>query len=174
MRRIIIASILCILTLLLSLQAKAQVMMSGTVVEKGSKAAVADANIIFQNPEGKRTYGFASTDVQGKYHFECQTDSDSLLVTVTGFNLKKHSRVVAAASDRIDFIVEYHPLHINEVVFKSEPVKRKADTVIYYVNSYLDSLVDRSIGDVLKKMPGIDVSGSGQISYNVIGLRVAP
>jgi len=166
MRRIIIASILCILTLLLSLQAKAQVMMSGTVVEKGSKAAVADANIIFQNPEGKRTYGFASTDVQGKYHFECQTDSDSLLVTVTGFNLKKHSRVVAAASDRIDFIVEYHPLHINEVVFKSEPVKRKADTVIYYVNSYLDSLVDRSIGDVLKKMPGIDVSGSGQISYN--------
>lgn len=166
MRRIIIASILSILTLLLSLQAKAQVMMSGTVVEKGSKAAVADANIIFQNPKGKRTYGFASTDVQGKYHFECQTDSDSLLVTVTGFNLKKHSRVVAAASDRIDFIVEYHPLHINEVVFKSEPVKRKADTVIYYVNSYLDSLVDRSIGDVLKKMPGIDVSGSGQISYN--------
>lgn len=166
MRRIIIASILCILTLLLSLQAKAQVMMSGTVVEKGSKVAVADANIIFQNPEGKRTYGFASTDVQGKYHFECQTDSDSLLVTVTGFNLKKHSRVVLAASDRIDFIVEYHPLHINEVVFKSEPVKRKADTVIYYVNSYLDSLVDRSIGDVLKKMPGIDVSGSGQISYN--------
>jgi hypothetical protein len=52
MKRIIIASILCILTLLLTLKAEAQVMMSGTVVEKGSKAAVADANIIFQNPEG--------------------------------------------------------------------------------------------------------------------------
>ena len=48
------------LTLLMTLQAKAQVMMSGTVVEKGSKAAVADANIIFQNPEGNNWEGYSS------------------------------------------------------------------------------------------------------------------
>ena len=60
MKRIIIASILCILTLLLTLKAEAQVMMSGTVVEKGSKAAVADANIIFQNPEGNNWEGYSS------------------------------------------------------------------------------------------------------------------
>ena len=60
MKRITIASILCILTLLLTLKAEAQVMMSGTVVEKGSKAAVADANIIFQNPEGNNWEGYSS------------------------------------------------------------------------------------------------------------------
>ena len=60
MKRIIIASILCILTLLLTLKAEAQVMMSGTVVEKGSKAAVADANIIFQNPEGNNWEVYSS------------------------------------------------------------------------------------------------------------------
>ena len=35
-------------------------MMSGTVVEKGSKAVVADANIIFQNPEGNNWEGYSS------------------------------------------------------------------------------------------------------------------
>lgn len=155
-----------IMILALATSAKAQVILYGHIYDLNELSPIENANVIFQNPESTKTFGFTSTDVYGKYYFECQTDSDSLLVTVTGFNLKKHSRVVAADSDRIDFVVEYHPLHINEVVFKSEPVRRKADTVIYYVNSYLDSLVDRSIGDVLKKMPGIDVSGSGQISYN--------
>ena len=48
------------LTLLLTLKAEAQVMMSGTVVEKGSKAVVADANIILQNPEGNNWEGYSS------------------------------------------------------------------------------------------------------------------
>ena len=60
MKRIIIASILCILTLLLTLKAEAQVMMSRTIVEKGSKAAVADANVIFQNSEGNNWEGYSS------------------------------------------------------------------------------------------------------------------
>jgi hypothetical protein len=34
--------------------------MSRTVVEKGSKAAVADANVIFQNPEGNNWEGYSS------------------------------------------------------------------------------------------------------------------
>ena len=35
-------------------------MMSRTVVEKGSKAAVADANVIFQNSEGNNWEGYSS------------------------------------------------------------------------------------------------------------------
>ena len=34
------------------------------------------------------------------------------------------------------------------------------------IGSYIDTLTDRAIGDVLRKMPGIDVSESGQIRYN--------
>ena len=44
----------------LDIKAETQVMMSGTVVEKGSKAVVADANIIFQNPEGNNWEGYSS------------------------------------------------------------------------------------------------------------------
>lgn len=44
----------------LDIKAETQVMMSGTVVEKGSKAVVADANIILQNPEGNNWEGYSS------------------------------------------------------------------------------------------------------------------
>ena len=48
----------------------------------------------------------------------------------------------------------------------AEPIKRRGDTLSYLVDSYIDTLTDRAIGDVLRKMPGIDVSESGQIRYN--------
>ena len=47
----------------------------------------------------------------------------------------------------------------------AKPVERTGDTLTYYVEMFKDTR-DRSIGDVLKKLPGIQVNSSGSISYN--------
>ena len=53
---------------------------------------------------------------------------------------------------------------LREVVVKSKPIWNKEDTIVYSVNAF-KTLGDKSIGDVLKKLPGVEVSASGSVKY---------
>lgn len=146
--------------------ALAQTTICGSVLYAESDKPVADANVIFQTSDGKKVLGFDVTGEDGKFLFEYKGQADSIRITVTGFNLKNTYRVVPLPAGAVVFHVEFMETVLNEVVVRPEPVWRRGDTLKYIVEAYSDSLVDRSIGDVLKKMPGIDVSESGQIRYN--------
>ncbi len=159
---------ICILAILLSMTGFAQ----NTVVERSISGAiserngemVAGANVLLQSTDGKRLYSYGSSDGDGRYEVRFKCNADSMRVTVTGFNLGKVSKVVPAGIGRLDFVVEYSVLKIKEVKVEANAIERKKDTVTYYVANFKDS-TDRSIGDVLQKLPGIEVAPSGQIKY---------
>lgn len=67
--------------------------------------------------------------------------------------------------DRI--LVKLYPqsIVINEVVIKAPKIRGQGDTVTYFVNQF-SSDRDKTIGDVLRKMPGINVDTKGKITYN--------
>lgn len=52
---------------------------------------------------------------------------------------------------------------IREIVVKVPPIRAKSDTLIYNVESFAKD-GDRHLEDVLKKLPGVKVSGDGAIS----------
>ena len=54
---------------------------------------------------------------------------------------------------------------IKEVIVKAPKIKAQGDTLVYDVRQFSKE-GDRSIGDVLRRMPGIQTNESGQISYN--------
>ncbi len=146
--------------------AAAQTTISGTVRYAQSGETVAGASVIFQTPDGKTGYGFDVTDANGRFFFKYNIPADSVRIMVTGFNLKKMFRIVPLPTGILDFQVEFEEIILKEVMVRGEPVRRRSDTLSYIVNAYADSLVDRSIGDVMKKMPGIEVGASGQIRFN--------
>ena len=53
---------------------------------------------------------------------------------------------------------------LKEVVVKSQKVRQEGDTLNYLVNSF-KTKQDRTIADVLKKMPGIAINEDGSIEY---------
>lgn len=63
--------------------------------------------------------------------------------------------------------VQLHPqtISIREVTVRAPKIQMKGDTIQYNVASFAEAQ-DRNLGDVLKKMPGIDVGKSGEIKYN--------
>lgn len=137
--------------------------ISGSITEKNGEV-VAGANVLVQSADGKRLFSYGSSDGEGRYEVRFRSDADSVSVSVTGFNLAKVSMVVPANIGRLDFSVEYSALKIKEVKVEASAIERKKDTVSYYVANFKDS-TDRSIGDVLQKLPGIEVAPSGQIKY---------
>ena len=74
-------------------------------------------------------------------------------------------KVVPNRSQTVNFIVESREIELKEVDIRADPVTVRGDTTDYLVASYTQQ-GDRVIGDVLKKIPGIEVSKSGGISYN--------
>lgn len=54
---------------------------------------------------------------------------------------------------------------IKEIIVKAPKVRVQGDTITYDVRLFSKE-GDRSIGDVLRRMPGIKTNENGQVSYN--------
>lgn len=158
-------TLLFILLLLSITEVFSQIVISGSVRSVKDLSAVDLANVIIEDPQTNIVISSAITDENGRFKISCKTESSTLKLTVAGFNIARHSQIIKAQSQEIVIDVEYQEIRLKEVVIKAEPIKRTGDTLTYYVSKFSDSL-DRSIGDVLKKMPGISVDKSGGIKYN--------
>ena len=143
----------------------AQVTISGQIREKDSDKGVADVNVMLQNDNCTLLYDYAISDADGNYSVSYSGDDQTIKIIITGFNIKGESKSILAQTQRVDFDVEYSALEIREVVVNAESVHRQADTLTYNVSSFIN-VTDRSIGDVLRKMPGLSVAESGEVKYN--------
>lgn len=152
---------LCILTA----QAQEAIVISGTVRDAKTHDTLDAVNVMLQSPDGKFMYGFALTNAQGYYSITYKGEKDTLSIAISGFNVKGERKTIQRTSQEIDFLAESTNIEIKEVVIKARPLERSGDTITYNVSSFIDQ-TDHSIGDVLRKMPGIEVEKSGKIKYN--------
>ena len=143
---------------------KVTVTVRGRVTRSDSGAPVEDANVMLCRSDGRSVYRFAMTSSDGTYSIEYSGDDDSLAVRVTGFNLRVQTRVIPARSMTVDFSMEWAAMSLGEVTVRAEPVERRTDTVVYHVEFRESG--DRTIGEVMSRMPGIEVSRSGRLRYN--------
>lgn len=141
----------------------AQTVMQGTVLDEHSRSVDA---FVAVSPKGNGSMiAYADTDDKGNYKLEFKTDADSVIVTVTGLGIGNQARVVANRSQKLNFTVKEETTELKEVSVKAQKIRQEGDTLSYLVGSYQEQ-GDRVIGDVLKRMPGIEVSDDGGIKYN--------
>lgn len=118
------------------------------------------------SPKGESSIiGFADTDEKGRYRLEFTAEADSVMIVAAGMAIGQHVRMVANRSQRLDIRVGNKAIELKEVSVKAQKIRLEGDTLKYSVASYAQQ-GDRVIGDVLKKMPGIEVSESGAIKFN--------
>ena len=146
------------------LSAYSQTVITGTVRDK-QKEAVPFVTVTMQAKGESAIAGFASTDEAGRYRLTFDGATDSLTVTVRGMMIETMTRTVANRSTTLDFTVSEKANQLKEVKVTATPIRRSNDTLTYVVGAFAGQS-DRTIEDVLKKMPGIDVSSSGAITYN--------
>lgn len=67
------------------------------------------------------------------------------------------------SAERLDSIINC--LDLKEVVVTAKKIKQSGDTVTYSAATYIGKN-DKTLEDLLRKMPGIEVKADGQITYN--------
>ncbi len=157
--------LLYILLLFLPLHISAQTIISGVIRYSDNSKPVDGVNVMLQDTTQRFMYGFSLTNAEGSYSIECKQKINHLIIAVSGFNIKATQKIIENHTQQIDLLVETSALKIREVTVKADPITRQSDTLTYVVESF-KSVADKSIGDVIKKMPGIEVESSGQINYN--------
>ncbi len=141
-----------------------QTVITGSIKNKDGEAT-ANVIVTIQNASTGTIAGGTSTDNTGKYRIIFNQAADSILVTVRGMTIEKAMRILPNRSAIVDFVVEMKAVQLKEVSVKANYINRRSDTLSYAVDAFKEQN-DRSIEDILKKMPGIDISSSGKISYN--------
>lgn len=153
-----------IILALVALTANAQkTVIEGIVLDTQGK--VVDAYVTVRLKGLGNILDFADIDNKGHYKLEFTTQADSVTVTASGLAIGNEVKVVNNSSQRVDFRVSEKTVQLKEVSVRSQKIRQNGDTLNYLVGAYQQQ-DDRVIGDVLKRMPGIEVSQSGGIKFN--------
>jgi len=162
MKRVI--SFILVFAVAISCAFAQQVTIKGKVVSAASKTPIQDANISLMEQGRPFVVAFATSDKQGEYSITYKGSHKKITLSVSGFNLKTQSKNIDAKNQTLDFMVEEEQIELKEVIVQAPKIRQSGDTLNYNV-AHFTGQEDRSIADVLKKMPGIEVRSDGTVLY---------
>lgn len=147
-----------------SLSVFSQTEISGRVLDANTRKPV-DAATVTLHPMGSANIlSYTMTNKDGTFTLKRASMPDSVTVSVRSMTIESQSKTVKSTVGFVEFLVKETVTELKEVIVKAPKIRQLGDTIHYDVASFMDE-TDRSIGDVLKKLPGVQVLSSGQILY---------
>lgn len=142
-----------------------QIKITGAIYDSIGRP-VQSASITVSNKYNNLIVAYCLSDERGFYSMLLHPAiSDSLKLVVSSISYAKAELIIPAISGSFNFSLKMQPLLLKEVKIKSLPVWQRKDTINYNVAEFTQQQ-DRVIGDIIKRLPGIEVSPGGQIKYN--------
>ncbi|MFZ4861018.1 hypothetical protein ACL9RF_02435 [Sphingobacterium sp. Mn56C] len=141
-----------------------QVELKGIVLNS-EKEVISGASILLK--KGNKIHSFSRTDIRGNYAIKIiESDLKDATLEVNHLSYIQQSIHIIQNQTEYNFILTQKENQIEEIsIGKPVPIRQRKDTLSFNVSHFVDS-IDRSIGDVLRRMPGFDVSENGKISFN--------
>ena len=153
-----------ILYVVLAASASAQVKVTGRVIDLQNKPV---SDVIVKVVSGTKTLAFTSTNVKGEYTIEMKSaPTGEVMLQFTHISYEKESERLSFKEKavKVDMLLTPKSISLKEVTVKPDPLRQKGDTLSHNLASFLGK-GDVTLEDGLKRLPGVDVSQNGGISY---------
>ncbi len=152
--------------LFFSLFGFSQIKISGIVRDSIGKP-LEMANVIAMNTNDGSLEGYSITDAKGFYKIKVSKPTTiQLKVSYLGFESQTKILIIGEKETTKDFVLYESKNSLNEVEVTYEmPVTIKGDTIVYNADSFTSGK-EKKLGDVLKKLPGIEVNKEGKIEVD--------
>ena len=154
--------VMYLLFLAVAVSAAAQVNVTGKVIDKENNEPLVGASVIVKGADGK-IKKFTTSKGDGGFAMSLPSVADCRL-EVSMMSFAKKTIPLDSVSFPLTVQLEPGTTLLKEVTVKADRIREQGDTITYNVGSFAQAQ-DRSIGDVLKRMPGIDVANNGKIQY---------
>ena len=141
----------------------AQKTISGKVTDEDG-VAIPSASVTIEEPGKDAILAYGITNSKGEYKVTFTTSQSNVDIKVKAFNQKTAVKQVSNADQTLSFKLQSEATEIKEVQIKTKMITSRGDTIAYDLKAF-DSKSDRSLADVMKKIPGIEVNDNGTILY---------
>jgi len=158
-----------IVWMLLTVLCHAQSIKGNVLDSLGKPVTYASVNL----KSGNLIIAYTTSGDKGAFTLNIPADADKtkLQLEVSCIGFKKEARAVSGLTTPYVFKLSGSSNQLQTVTIKDKNPRLRVsgDTISYKVSEF-SSPQDRVIGDVIKKLPGIDVDKNGKISYNGKGI----
>ena len=139
--------------------------ISGKVINE-KKETLESAFITIRYVSGERIIAFTQTSETGSFELkkDIEIHPDSLELNVTCLGYAPQTFRIPDNSKPLLIELKETSIELKEVTVSAQKIFQRNDTITYIVSAF-SSNEDRTIGDVLRKMPGIEVLPTGEIKY---------
>ena len=157
------------LMLLLGNALPAQTVLTGTVKDTEGET-LPNIKVLAYKAGSRVIVAYAGTDNDGRYSLSVNAEADSLDVATSSLFFDKQTKRIANRSQTVDFTLREEVQELKGVTVRARSIEQKGDTLEYIVGSFVQKQ-DKSIEDVLKRMPGIEVADDGKITYQGLPIQ---
>lgn len=155
----LIRSIVFFMTFLCLTDISAQTLLSGTVVDSLNQP-VRSVSITYSKPHAASISGFTQSDDKGKFSLKISLQEDRVQLNFNHLTYGKKTIIIPNKStDNLLVSLTEKAAELKDVVVETSPIYKRGDTINYSVGAFT-SKDDRVIGDIIKKLPGIEMDGS--------------
>ena len=142
----------------------AQVSFSGKISSSNNNP-VSGATIVLVKKNNSSILAYAISGNDGAYRITAKELPDSVNIKVSAIGFAEVIKLLPRQSEIINFVLIEKATELPEVKVKSNPISVQGDTINYTVGSFSTSQ-DRVIGDIIAKLPGIEIDPNGGIKFN--------
>lgn len=140
----------------------AQVQLKGHIVDNDGESLIGViVNAIDQN---NQPLAYTTSDRHGDFSISVP-DASGVSLKFSYMGYQSITTEITNPSKPIYIKMQSTPFKLKEVTVKVVPIQESGDTLTYNVAAFR-SAADRTIEDVIKRLPGINIEPSGQILYN--------
>ena len=141
----------------------AQNTVTGKITDSDGEA-VASASVTVEEPGKDAIIAYGISNSKGEYKVTFTSAEPNVELKVKAFNQKPQTKTVKNDTQTQNFNLDSETTEIKEVKLKTKLITKKGDTISYDLKSF-ESKADRTLADVLKKIPGIEVNKDGSVLY---------
>ena len=149
--------------MLISFSVWAQKTISGKITDSDGQG-IPSASVTIEEVGSDAILAYGISNAKGEYKVTFTTESSTVDLKVKAFNQKQITRNVKNDTQTLNYSLESEATEIKEVKIQTKLITKRGDTISYDLKSF-ESKADRSVADVLKKVPGIEVQTNGTILY---------
>lgn len=150
--------------LVFSFKAFSQTKITGKIQDKSTELPLSNAIITINKLNTGLVLAFTTSNAKGNFEVISKSESDSITLVVRMLGFSEFRNNIPNVSQNTSILLNVSSVELKEIKIKPDPIKKYGDTLSYTVSAFKDKN-DRVIADIIKKLPGVEVTPNGQILY---------
>lgn len=163
----LLAILFCFYTLYIEAQ---QVLLLGEATDQFTNAPLSNVLVTIRPAGENKIVKYTQTSQDGTYSIKLQSFPNNHVLYFSMIGYAPQTIELTDGRHQYDIQLSEQVTKLKEVIVKAPSIRQKGDTISYMVSSFAN-VQDKSLADVLKKMPGIEIEKSGVIKFNGVAIN---